>query len=172
MSNKALFITVKDLKDNSIISGSTDADKLIHYIEVAQDIHIQQYIGTRLYNKLQSLIISGEIDTIPYADYKSLRDEYIKPMLIWFTQMEYFPFCMFRVNNGGLSKHRGENDDFVDFGDIDRMTSKATARAEFYTTRFTDYICSNSSKFPEYNQNSNGDMYPDKDNSNFSSIVL
>ena len=57
MSNKALFITVKDLKDNSIISGSTDADKLIHYIEVAQDIHIQQYIGTRLYNKLQSLII-------------------------------------------------------------------------------------------------------------------
>ncbi len=38
---KALFITVKDLKAKSIISGNTDADKLIHFIEVAQDIHIQ-----------------------------------------------------------------------------------------------------------------------------------
>ena len=34
MSQKALFITVKDLKAKSIISGNTDADKLIHFIEV------------------------------------------------------------------------------------------------------------------------------------------
>ena len=34
---KALFITIADLKAKSIIDGNTDADKLIHYIEVAQD---------------------------------------------------------------------------------------------------------------------------------------
>jgi hypothetical protein len=170
--SKALFISLKDLKDNSIITGNTDGDKLIHYIEVAQDIHIQQYLGTKLYDKLQALIISGDISLPENSDYKDLIDNYIKAMLIWFTQMEYFPFCMFRMDNGGLSKHRGENDDFVGYGDIDRMVSKATARAEFYTTRFTDYMCNNSSKFPEYNQNLNGDMRPDRDNSNFSSIVL
>jgi len=170
--SKALFITVKDLKDNSIISGNTDGDKLIHYIEVAQDIHIQQYLGGRLYDKFQEIILNDDINTPAYSDYKYLRDNYIKPMLIWFSQVEYLPFCMFRINNGGLSKHRGESDDFVDYGDIDRMESKARARAEFYTARYMDYICNNSNKYPEYNQNSNGDMYPDKDNSNFSSIVL
>jgi hypothetical protein len=106
--SKALFITVKDLKDNSIISGSTDADKLIHFIEVAQDIHIQQYLGTRLYDKLQTLIIANTINDGGNSDYKSLRDNYIKPMLIWFSQMEYLPFSMFKIDNGGLSKHRGE----------------------------------------------------------------
>jgi hypothetical protein len=170
--SRAIFITVKDLKANSIISGTTDADKLVHFIEVAQDIHIQQYLGTSLYEKLKSLILSGDINLVANADYKSLRDTYIRPMLIWFTQVEYLPFSMFKIDNGGLSKHRGETDDFVNYSDIDRMESKARARAEFYTTRFTDYMCNNSHKFPEYLNNSNGDMRPDRDSNSFSSIVL
>ncbi len=172
MSRKALFITVQDLKAKSIISGNTDADKLIHFIEVAQDMHIQNYLGGKLYDKLQELIISGDIDLPAYSDYKNLRDTYIKPMLIWFTQSEYLPFAMFKIDNGGVSKHRGESDDSVDFSDIDRMSSKINDRAEFYTTRFLDFICFESNKYPEYNNNSNGDMYPDKDANNFSNWVL
>jgi len=169
---KALFITVKDLKANSIISGNTDADKLIHFIDVAQDIHIQNYLGGKLYDKMQSLVISGDIDLPANSDYKLLRDDYIKSMLIWYTQLEYFPFSMFKVDNGGVSKHRGEESDFVNFSDVDRMMSKISDRAEFYTRRFLDYICFNSVKYPEYTNNQNGDMYPDRDVDSFSSWVL
>jgi hypothetical protein len=169
---KALFITIADLKAKSIIDGNTDADKLIHQIEVAQDMHIQNYLGGNLYDKLQDLIISGDIDLAANSDYKALRDVYIKPMLIWFTQLEYLPFAMFKIDNGGINKHRGQESDTVDFRDVDRMQSKITDRAEFYTKRFLDYICFNSQKFPEYNNNSNGDMYPDKDANSFSSFVL
>ena len=169
---KALFISIADLKAKSIIDGNTDADKLIHQIEVAQDMHIQNYLGGRLYDKLQDLILSGDIDLPANSDYKALRDDYIKPMLIWFTQLEYLPFAMFKIDNGGINKHRGQESDTVDFRDVDRMQSKITGRAEFYTKRFLDYICFNSQKFPEYNNNSNGDMYPDKDADSFSSFVL
>ena len=169
---KALFITVKDLKAKSIISGNTDGDKLIHFIEVAQDIHIQNYLGGRLYDKMQALVISNEIDLDINSDYKLLRDDYIKPMLTWFTQSEYFPFAMFKIDNGGVSKHRGEESDVANYGDIDRMMSKINDRSEFYTRRFLDYICDNSTKYPEYTNNQNGDMYPDKDVDTFSSWVL
>lgn len=169
---KALFITVKDLKAKSIISGNTDGDKLIHFIEVAQDIHIQNYLGGRLYDKMQALIISNEMDLPINSDYKLLRDDYIKPMLTWFTQSEYFPFAMFKIDNGGVSKHRGEESDVANYGDIDRMMSKINDRSEFYTRRFLDYICDNSTKYPEYTNNQNGDMYPDKDVDTFSSWVL
>ena len=172
MSQKALFITIEHLKAKSIIDGNTDADKLIHQIEVAQDMHIQNYLGGSLYNKLQALILSGDIDLVANSDYKDLRDDYIRPMLIWFTQLEYLPFAMFKIDNGGINKHRGQESDTVDFRDVDRMQSKITDRAEFYTKRFLDYICFNTQKFPEYNNNSNGDMYPDKDADNFSSFVL
>ena len=169
---KALFISIADLKAKSIIDGNTDADKLIHQIEVAQDMHIQNYLGGKLYDKLQDLILSGDIDLPANSDYKDLRDDYIKPMLIWFTQLEYLPFAMFKIDNGGINRHRGQESDTVDFRDVYRMQSKITDRAEFYTKRFLDYICFNSQKFPEYNNNSNGDMYPDKDADSFSSFVL
>jgi len=169
---KALFITVQDLKAKSIISGGTDADKLIHYIEVAQDIHIQNYLGGSLYDKLQALIISGDINLVANSEYKALRDSYIKPMLTWFTQAEYLPFAMFKIDNGGVAKHRGEESDTVNFSDVDRMMSKINDRAEFYTRRFLDYICNNSNKFPEYSDNNNGDMYPDKDADSFTGWVL
>ena len=169
---KALFISIADLKAKSIIDGNTDADKLIHQIEVAKDMHIQNYLGGKLYDKLQDLILSGDIDLPANSDYKALRDDYIKPMLIWFTQLEYLPFAMFKIDNGGINRHRGQESDTVDFRDVDRMQSKITDRAEFYTKRFIDYICFNSQKFPEYNNNSNGDMYPDKDADSFSSFVL
>ena len=170
--SKALFITVKDLKEKSIISGTTDADKLIHFIEVAQDMHIQNALGTRLYEKFQTIILNNTINDSVNSNYKNLRDDYIKPMLIWFTQVEYFPFSMFKIDNGGIAKTRGENDDFVDYSDVDRMTSKLRDRAEFYFNRFVDYMCYNSSDFPEYTQNQNGEMYPDKDPNGFSNFVL
>ena len=38
---KALFINVNDLKRKSILSGNLDGDKIMQFIEVAQDTHMQ-----------------------------------------------------------------------------------------------------------------------------------
>ena len=170
---KALFITPLELKQRSIIDGNTDADKIIYQIEAAQDMHVQNYLGGSLYNKLQALKLSGDLEPSSAAsDYKTLVDDYIKPMLIWFTQLEYLPFAKFEINNGGVENHRNQNSDGVDYRDIERLQSKVSDRAEFYTKRFLDHICNNSIKYPEYNSNVNGDMYPDKDANSFCSIVI
>lgn len=172
MSQKALFITVNDLKRKSIIDGNVDGDKLVQFIEVAQDLHIQNYLGGALYTKMQELIISGDIDLVANADYKTLRDSYIKPMLVWFSQSSYLPFAMYQVDNGGVSKHRAENTDEVNYRDIDNMLSKINENAEFYVRRFLDYICDNSNLYPEYNQSQNGEMNPDKSGGNFTGWIL
>ena len=57
MAQKALFITIQDVKQKSIISGNVDPDKIVQFVEVAQDTHIQNYLGGTLYKKLQTLII-------------------------------------------------------------------------------------------------------------------
>ena len=44
MAKKALFISVDDLKKKSIIDGNVDSDKILQFVEVAQDTHIQGYI--------------------------------------------------------------------------------------------------------------------------------
>jgi len=171
MASKALFISIKDLKRKSIIDGNVDADKLVQFVEVAQDTHIQNYLGTDLYNKLQTLITGGTIDDVANADYKNLLNDYIKPMLIWFSQSAYLPFAMYQISNGGMYKHTSENSESVTLEEMRALLNRVTETAEFYTRRFVDYMSFNSTTFPEYTSNSDGDMYPDKD-VNFHSWVL
>ena len=79
---KALFVTLQEVKRKSILDGNLDPDKFIQFIEVAQDINIQMHLGTALYDKLQNDIIN---DTLT-GNYLSLVNDYIKPMLIWYSQ--------------------------------------------------------------------------------------
>ena len=169
--SKALFITTKDLKQRSIISGNVDPDKIVQFIEVAQDTHIQNYLGGKLYKKIQTLITGGTLNDAANADYKTLLDTYIKPMLVWYTQAAYLPFAAFQISNGGVFKHRSENSDVATSEDIKDMTNRVNQTADFYTRRFQDFMGYNSHDYPEYNQSTNGDMYPDQ-SYGFSSWVL
>ena len=58
---KVLFIRRDDLVRNSVISGNVDSDKFLQFIEIAQEIHIQNYLGTKLYDKLRNDIIADTL---------------------------------------------------------------------------------------------------------------
>jgi hypothetical protein len=163
MPNKALFVTIQDVKKKSIIGGQVDPDKIIQFIEVAQDTHIQNYLGGKLYKKLQELIINGTINDVGNSDYKNLIEVYIKPMLIWFAQSDYLPFAAFQISNGGVFKHRSENSDTISTEELNMLINRVSETAEFYTRRFVDYMDYNSNLFPEYTSSANEDMNPDRD---------
>jgi len=163
MAQKALFVTIKDIKQKSIIGGTVDPDKIVQFVEVAQDTHIQNYLGGKLYNKMQELIINDTIDDAGNANYKLLLETYIKPMLIWFTQAEYMPFSAFQISNGGVYKHTSENSISASMEEINMLTRSALETAEFYTRRFMDYMDFNSQLYPEYTTVNTEDMQPDKD---------
>ena len=112
---------------------------------------------------MMSLVLSGDISTDDYSDYKTLLDDYIKPMLIWYSQATILPYIAFSATNGGVHKHIAENAEAATKQDMDYLSQQMNNTAEFYTKRFLDYMCLNSNKYPEYSQNTSEDMYPDKD---------
>ena len=168
---KALFMTTDELRRKSIIGGNVDADKFIQFIEVSQDIHIQNYLGTKLYNKISTLITSDTIDDAGNADYKTLLNTYITPMLIWFAQSDYYMFASYQGSNGGVFRHRSESSETPSMQEIKSLVDSSRDKAEFYVRRFLDYMDNNSNLFPEYNESNEDGMYPDK-NENFNSWVL
>ena len=163
----ALFIKREDLVRNSILDGNVDTDKFIQFIKIAQQMHIQNYLGTDLYNKISADIIAGTLS----GDYLTLVNDYIQPMLIHFAMVDYLPFASYELRNGGLFRHRSENADNPTKEEVDFLTQKHRNFADFYTRRFIDYMMYNNNLFPEYNTNSNEDMDPDK-NANFVGWVL
>ena len=155
----ALFIKREDLVRSTALGGNVDTDKFIQWIKVAQEIHIQNYLGTDLYNKISADIIAGTLT----GNYVSLVNTYIQPMLIHFAMMEYLPFAAYTIANGGVYKHNSENSTSVEKGEVDFLVEKERKIAEYYTQRFVDYMSFNQDLFPEYNSNTNNDIYPDKD---------
>jgi len=157
----ALFISRTDLVRNSIIDGSVDADLLLPFVKIAQQMHIQNYLGTDLYNQISEMITNGTLTHAANPDYFYLVNEYVQPMLIMFSMVDFLPFSNYATKQGGTYRHRSENADLPTKDEIDFLVQKYRDFADFYTRRFIDYMNFNAStKFPKYYSNSNDDMYP------------
>lgn len=167
---KALLVTTTDVKKYSVLNGNIDNDKFIQYISIAQDIHIKNYLGTDLLEKLQSLLPT-DIDEVANLKYKTLLETYVKPMLIHWALVELLPFMAYTIANGGVYKHQAENSIAVDKNEIDYLIERERNIAENYTRRFISFICNNEVDYPEYTSNENEDVKPDR-NADFGGWVL
>jgi len=157
---EALLVTRNDIVKFTALNGNVDTDNFIQWVKVAQDIHIQNYLGTRLLEKIKDDIID---DTLS-GDYLDLVVDYVKPMLIHWAMVEYLPFAAYTIANKGVYKHNSENSTNVEKNEVDYLVEKERSIAQHYTERMIDYINFNISLFPEYNTNANGDMFPDTQN--------
>ena len=160
----ALFINRTDLVKNSILDGNVDVDKYIQFIKVAQQIDIQNLLGTDLYNKISADITSGAAGgTGLTGNYLTLVNTYVQPTLIWFAQMNYIPFAAYSIKNGGVFKGSSETAETVNKNEVDYLVDKAREYANYYSTRLVDYLQFNTDLFPEYNSNTDNDIHPDTD---------
>jgi hypothetical protein len=164
---EALLITRDDLVRFTATNGNMDTDTFIQWIKVAQDIHIQQYTGTQLLDKIKADIVAGTLIN-PYLD---LVETYLKPMLIHWAMVEFLPFQAYTIANKGIFKHSSENASNVDKNEVDFLVEKQRYLAQNYTERFIQYMAFSGNTFPEYYTNSNSDIYPNSD-SNYNGWVI
>ena len=155
---QALFVSRDEIVKFTALNGNLDVDNFVQWVKVAQDIHIQNYLGTKLFKKINDDIVAGTLA----GNYLSLTNVYIKPMLVHWAMVEFLPFAAYTIANKGVYKHNSENSDTVSKEEVDFLVEKERSIAENYTRRFIDYMSFNNSLFPEYNTNSNADVYPDK----------
>jgi hypothetical protein len=152
-----LFIKRDDLVRNTAISGNVDTDKFLQFIKIAQQIHVQNYLGTKLYNRISADIAAGTLT----GDYLDLVETYVQPMLIHFAMTEYLPFAAYTIANSGVFKHTSETSTSVTKDEVDFLIAKERNIADYYVRRFIDFMSFNQQKFPEYNTNVNNDVFPD-----------
>ena len=158
----ALFISRTDLVKNTILDGNVDTDKFIQFIKIAQEIHIQQFLGTKLYDKISTDILGTGGASLTGA-YLKLVNDYVQDMLIHYAMIDYLPFAAYQIKNAGVFKHISENAESVSKNELDYLVGKEREFAGYYTRRMIDYVTFNIASFPEYNTNNNEDVYPLKD---------
>ena len=163
-----LFITRADIVKRTSLGGNVDQDKYIQYVLIAQEVHIQNYLGTDLYEKIQTDVESSSLA----GDYLTLVNDWIKPCLLHWAMVEYLPFAAYTIGNKGIFKHSSETGQNIEKEEVDFLIEKERDIAQYYTDRLLNHLSFEaSSKYPEYYTNNNEDVHPDRD-ANFSGWVL
>jgi len=165
---EALLIQTKDIKRFTFIDGNLDVDKILQFVKIAEDIHIQSYLGTDLFNKLKTDVEAGTISGV----YLTLLETYVVPMLVHWTMVEYLPFAAYNVTNKGIYKMSAENVETIEKNEVDFLIQKSRSLAENYSQRFVDYMVYNQSSFPEYNSNTQNDIFPNNGNGQITNWYL
>lgn len=156
------FISCSYLKSHTTLNDNIDDNLLNSAIWEAQTIHIQQTIGSRLFNKILNLIETNDINLPVNADYKTLLDNYVVDCTAYWAWVECIPYLAMKTVNKGIERQNSEWSNAAAINEIEYLRDDIRNKAEFYTRRLSDFILENRIHYPEYIQNNRIDeMHPD-----------
>ena len=156
-----LFVSEDKLKDSTAINMNVDVQFLLPYVRIAQEKYIETKLGTNLFVAIQQMIKLGTIGNVANANYKTLLDDYIADVLVHYAFYEVLPFLRYKVQNNNVVSKTAENSNPLSRAEAQDLRSEVSNTAQFYTERLINYLCDNSSLFPEYSTNSGSNINPD-----------
>lgn len=153
---KILLINRDDIMAYTSVNGNIDDTKIYPHIYNAQKKVLQYIIGTDLLEKLEADVAGGGAT----GNYATLLDDYVTPCLSFYAMADFIGFHAYEIANGGIYKHTSEASITPEKLEIDSLIQKYKDNADFWKRRLKDYLCANSTFFPEYSSNTNNDMSP------------
>lgn len=162
MAKKLLISEVK-LKAFTNINKSVDMDVIRAEIGIAQDIHLQNLLGTKFYKHLlDQITVTGNTFN---ADELELVNDYIADYLIQTAYFEMIPQLQYRTMNRGIVEGQMESATSVDIETMKYLRGIQKQRSDFYQQRLQDYLITGhgQNKFPQYLATNTIDgMIPDR----------
>lgn len=140
------IISTSVLKNNSAINNNVDDTLLLNAIMEAQDIELQQILGSRLYNRILDDIDNNELA----GDYKMLVDEYCQKVVVYYATARAIPYVHYKIVNKGVNNQNSDNSTPTLFNEMNFLMKKVQNDAEFFAQRLSDFLRNNKDLFPEY----------------------
>lgn len=156
-----LFISEEKLKDSTAISLNVDVQLLLPFVKQAQKLYVETKLGTKLCDKLKSLIVAGTVNDPGNEAYATLLNDFVGEMLPNFALYHAIPFLRFKVENGNIYSKTSETGNAMSTEEAQSLRQEVVNTGEYYMERMIEYVCNNSSEFPEYSTNSGADVTPD-----------
>ena len=155
-----LFVSEAKLKAFTAIQENTTPEKLTPFIVQAQDIFLQNILGSYFYNILKGQIQTGTVTSVN-AD---LINDYIAPYVLNAALYQYLPFSRTPIyNKGPVAAVDGDGVASSDLTDLKYLRSVVSDTMEFYGQRLRRELTLNSGTlYPDWLQsNFNNNMNPD-----------
>jgi len=167
-----LFISEERLKDSTTIGLNVDVNLLSPYIKMSQKLYIETRIGTQLSDKLKALIVAGTVNLVGNEAYATLLNDYIAEVLPSYCLWLAVPFLRYKIENGNIYSKTSETGTALSTEEAQQLRNEVMNTAEYYMERMVEYLCNNSSLFPEFSTNTGADVSPDRNTAYYSNMNL
>lgn len=157
MSVQTYFVSAARCKRDTALGSTVDENVIHPYIQIAQDRHIWNALGTALYDDLAEKVRA--VTPIAGND-KILLETYIQPCLTQFVFVELGYVMRLRFSNNSITLADSDVGSAADLGSIKLVMERAESIAMFYRQRLVDYLCYNTALFPLYNANTAEQLGP------------
>ena len=134
-----LLISEDKVKTLSNLDANVFGKWLLPSIREAQDINLQQIIGSCLYNYILTLVETGEIADDANAKYKDLLDNEITDFLIYQSLVNVIPKININLANFGVAISNDEHIQTLSQGNVDLVRGYYQGIADVYQKRLQNY---------------------------------
>lgn len=148
--SKIFLISENVLKSETILNDNVGAEFIRPAIETAQDIYLQQLIGSELLDKLYDLVATNNINDTQFATYKVLIDDYITNYLKYKVLAEITLPLAYKYRNVGIVQTNPDHYNNTSMRDAGLVQNHYELRATFYAERLSRFLCANNNVYPEY----------------------
>lgn len=134
------------IKSLGLVDSNVDDQLILKSINDAQEIELQQVIGTKLLNTLKTQIDTNTLT----ADNTYLLDNYILPTLSMYSVYFLALHLNFRVTARGVVTKEADSSSPVDVDSLNDYREEIRNVAEFYAQRLIRYVLANISKYQDF----------------------
>lgn len=151
----ALFIDDVYLSQYTPLGASVDINTIYPFVEEAQNVYIQDILGTPLYVDLEWKLYSG----VTYSNIERQLVDICSKALAYWTVYMALPHLAIKVRNLGVARPTSTDAQPSTIDEMKYIREEMKNLGEFWNTRVVNFLCENSQQFPLYNAASE-DMYP------------
>jgi hypothetical protein len=145
------------------ISQNVQFQDLVPHLQTTHQINLNEFLGTNFFNYLLNTYSAQTLN----ANETILVEDFIKPYTAWQTLFYAFPYMSYQLFNKGVLQLTSENGNATDLDVIKYMQKLTNDRAQWFSQRLINYLCDNSSLFPQYQTNNGDDIKPFKGNTTY-----
>ena len=147
---RVYLISAQNLKDYTPINDNVDDSLLHNAIIEAQEISIQELLGTKLYKKILSLVKTDDINLPANAKYKELLDEHITKVVLYDALLRAIPYIHYKVVNKGITTQFSTESSTTTVAEMEFLMDQVKNNKEFFATRLSRHLLANIQLYPEY----------------------
>lgn len=168
MALTAILLSEQRLKQYTSLDINVRVDLITPYLISAQDIYVQDLLGTTFYNRIKSGVILNDLN----AQEQELLNDYLQPLIAHYALYFMLPYIKYKIVEKGLLNGTSEETESTNLEDLQYIRQCELDLAQFYQERAREYLRNSPGVFPQYDAwNSRDGMSPNRERPYFSGLV-